>query len=99
MVAVRILGADVPKPFPNTQNFSKNCHTDFQVEEGNPHVVWSASEDGTLRQHDFREGVQCPPPGSGDQDCRNILVSFFLRNLIVKGSFSCSAFSAIQKVY
>lgn len=54
------------------------CHTrrvkKLAVEDGNPHVVWSASEDGTLRQHDFREGVLCPPPGSGDEDCRNILL-------------------------
>lgn len=50
-------------------------HFIFQVEDGNPHVVWSASEDGTFRQHDFREGVLCPPSGSGNQDCRNILVS------------------------
>lgn len=54
------------------------CHTKrvkkLAVEDGNPHVVWSASEDGTLRQHDFREGVLCPPSGSGNQDCRNILL-------------------------
>lgn len=25
----------------------------MQVEVGNPNVVWSANEDGTLRQHDF----------------------------------------------
>lgn len=79
MVAVRTVAADVPKIFqcqiPKVTEFIRDCHTIFQVEDGNPHVVWSASEDGTLRQHDFREGVQCPPPGSGDQDCRNILVS------------------------
>lgn len=46
-----------------------------QVEVGNPNVVWSASEDGTLRQHDFREGASCPPAGSSHQECRNILVS------------------------
>lgn len=46
-----------------------------QVENGNPNVVWSASEDGTLRQHDFREGTSCPPAGSSHQECRNILVS------------------------
>ncbi|KAL0432668.1 UNVERIFIED_CONTAM: hypothetical protein Slati_2601100, partial [Sesamum latifolium] len=44
------------------------------VEVGNPHVVWSASEDGTLRQHDFREGASCPPAGSSHQECRNILL-------------------------
>ncbi|KAL0392379.1 UNVERIFIED_CONTAM: hypothetical protein Sradi_2460700 [Sesamum radiatum] len=48
---------------------------DAEVEVGNPHVVWSASEDGTLRQHDFREGASCPPAGSPHQECRNILVS------------------------
>ncbi|KAG0567303.1 hypothetical protein KC19_7G125100 [Ceratodon purpureus] len=54
------------------------CHTrrvkKLAVEDGNPHVVWSASEDGTLRQHDFREGVLCPPSGPGNQECRNILL-------------------------
>lgn len=45
------------------------------MEVGNPNVVWSASEDGTLRQHDFREGASCPPAGSSHQECRNILVS------------------------
>ena len=47
----------------------------LQVEVGNPNVVWSASEDGTLRQHDFREGTSCPPAGSPHQECRNVLVS------------------------
>jgi len=47
----------------------------LQVEVGNPNVVWSASEDGTLRQHDFREGTSCPPAGSSHQECRNVLVS------------------------
>ncbi|KAK6938093.1 WD40 repeat [Dillenia turbinata] len=47
---------------------------DAEVEVGNPHVVWSASEDGTLRQHDFREGSSCPPAGSTHQECRNILL-------------------------
>ncbi|XP_038716057.1 WD and tetratricopeptide repeats protein 1-like [Tripterygium wilfordii] len=55
------------------------CHTrrvkKLAVESGNPNVVWSASEDGTLRQHDFREGNSCPPAGSSHQECRNILVS------------------------
>ena len=50
-------------------------HIRCQVEVGNPNVVWSASEDGTLRQHDFREGASCPPAGSSHQECRNILVS------------------------
>ncbi|KAI3460063.1 hypothetical protein Pfo_016726 [Paulownia fortunei] len=54
------------------------CHTrrvkKLAVEVGNPNVVWSASEDGTLRQHDFREGVSCPPAGSSHQECRNILL-------------------------
>ncbi|XP_011074226.1 WD and tetratricopeptide repeats protein 1 [Sesamum indicum] len=54
------------------------CHTrrvkKLAVEVGNPHVVWSASEDGTLRQHDFREGASCPPAGSSHQECRNILL-------------------------
>ncbi|KAL4559498.1 hypothetical protein LXL04_031636 [Taraxacum kok-saghyz] len=44
------------------------CHT-RRVEPGNPNVVWSASEDGTLRQHDLREVTSCPPAG----ECRNIL--------------------------
>ncbi|KAG6786327.1 hypothetical protein POTOM_007927 [Populus tomentosa] len=37
---------------------------DAEVEVGNPNVVWSASEDGTLKQHDFQEGASCPPGGS-----------------------------------
>ncbi|KAI9399501.1 hypothetical protein POPTR_002G103132v4 [Populus trichocarpa] len=53
------------------------CHTrrvkTLAVEVGNPNVVWSASEDGTLRQHDFREGAACPPGGSYPHECRNIL--------------------------
>nr|GMD99564.1 WD and tetratricopeptide repeats protein 1 isoform X1 [Ipomoea batatas] len=40
---------------------------DAEVEVGNPNVVWSASEDGTLRQHDFRERASCPPAGSSHQ--------------------------------
>ncbi|XVE60569.1 hypothetical protein DITRI_Ditri05aG0139200 [Diplodiscus trichospermus] len=54
------------------------CHTrrvkKLAVEVGNPHVVWTASEDGTLRQHDFREGSSCPPAGSSHQECRNVLL-------------------------
>ncbi|XP_015071375.1 WD and tetratricopeptide repeats protein 1 isoform X2 [Solanum pennellii] len=54
------------------------CHTrrvkKLAVEVGNPHVVWSASEDGTVRQHDLREGASCPPAGSSRQECRNILL-------------------------
>ncbi|RDX91704.1 WD and tetratricopeptide repeats protein 1, partial [Mucuna pruriens] len=54
------------------------CHTrrvkKLAIENGNPNVVWSASEDGTLRQHDFREGTSCPPAGSSHQECRNILL-------------------------
>ncbi|KAK1286993.1 hypothetical protein QJS10_CPB19g01541 [Acorus calamus] len=47
---------------------------DAEVEVGNPNVVWSASEDGTLRQHDFREGSSCPLAGSSNQECHNVLV-------------------------
>ncbi|XP_068641447.1 protein ALTERED SEED GERMINATION 2-like isoform X2 [Aristolochia californica] len=54
------------------------CHSrrvkKLAVEVGNPNVVWSASEDGTLRQHDFREGSSCPPAGSSHQECHNILL-------------------------
>ncbi|XP_022735851.1 WD and tetratricopeptide repeats protein 1-like isoform X9 [Durio zibethinus] len=54
------------------------CHTrrvkKLAVEVGNPNVVWSASEDGTLRQHDFREGTSCPPAGSSRHECRNVLL-------------------------
>lgn len=54
------------------------CHSrrvkKLAVEVGNPNVVWSASEDGTLRQHDFREGASCPPVGSSNQECRNVLL-------------------------
>nr|GEY05359.1 hypothetical protein [Tanacetum cinerariifolium] len=45
------------------------------VEPGNPSVVWSASEDGTLRQHDFRETTSCSPADSSHRDCRNVLVT------------------------
>ncbi|PKA52956.1 Coatomer subunit alpha-2 [Apostasia shenzhenica] len=55
-----------------------HCHSrrvkKLAVEVGNPNMIWSASEDGTLRQHDFREGSMCPPPGSSSQECRNILL-------------------------
>ncbi|KAJ7516416.1 hypothetical protein O6H91_22G057700 [Diphasiastrum complanatum] len=44
------------------------------VENGNPHVIWSASEDGTLRQHDLREGESCSLQGSSDHECRNVLI-------------------------
>ncbi|XP_010541567.1 PREDICTED: WD repeat protein iqw1-like isoform X2 [Tarenaya hassleriana] len=58
------------------------CHTrrvkKLAVEVGNPNVVWSASEDGTLRQHDFRESTSCPPSRSAHQECRNVLLD--LRN-------------------
>ncbi|GMY06996.1 protein ALTERED SEED GERMINATION 2 isoform X1 [Fagus crenata] len=54
------------------------CHSrrvkKLAVEAGNPNMVWSASEDGTLRQHDFREGTSCPPAGSSHQECRNVLL-------------------------
>lgn len=38
-------------------------------------MIWSASEDGTLRQHDLRESSSCPRPGSSNQECRSVLVS------------------------
>lgn len=54
------------------------CHSrrvkKLAVEIGNPNVVWSASEDGTLRQHDFRECSSCPRAGSANQECRNVLL-------------------------
>ncbi|XP_021862674.2 protein ALTERED SEED GERMINATION 2 isoform X1 [Spinacia oleracea] len=54
------------------------CHTrrvkKLAVEVGNPNVIWSASEDGTLRQHDLREGCSCPPAGSSNQECRSVLL-------------------------
>ncbi|KAH7654664.1 WD and tetratricopeptide repeats protein 1 [Dioscorea alata] len=54
------------------------CHSrrvkKLAVEVGNPNVVWSASEDGTLRQYDFREGASCPPVGSTNQECRHVLL-------------------------
>ncbi|KAK4802642.1 hypothetical protein SAY86_000845 [Trapa natans] len=54
------------------------CHTKrvkkLAVELGNPNVVWSASEDGTLRQHDFREVSSCPPAGAAHQECRSVLL-------------------------
>jgi hypothetical protein len=76
------------------ESFSKTyailCIYNLQVEDGNPHVVWSASEDGTLRQHDFRDGVLCPPAGSTNQECRNILVSFGLFRTFCKSDFVSS---------
>eukprot|EP00897_Mesotaenium_endlicherianum_P003047 jgi/Mesen1/2770/ME000170S01877 len=52
------------------------CHTrrvkKLAVEEGNPNLVWSASEDATLRQHDLRQGDSCPPHAA--QECRNVLL-------------------------
>ncbi|XP_020678964.1 WD repeat protein iqw1 isoform X2 [Dendrobium catenatum] len=54
------------------------CHSrrvkKLAVEVGNPHILWSASEDGTLRQHDLRECSTCPPAGSSSQECRNVLL-------------------------
>ncbi|CAM8942425.1 unnamed protein product [Rhodiola kirilowii] len=54
------------------------CHNrrvkKLAVEVGNPNVVWSASEDGTLRQHDLREGTSCPLAGASRQECRNVLL-------------------------
>ncbi|GAQ78710.1 hypothetical protein KFL_000170560 [Klebsormidium nitens] len=52
------------------------CHTrrvkKLAVEPGNPYLVWSASEDGTLRQHDLRERGPCR---QGFQDeCRSVLL-------------------------
>ncbi|KAF5740169.1 WD and tetratricopeptide repeats protein 1 isoform X1 [Tripterygium wilfordii] len=69
------------------------CHTrrvkKLAVESGNPNVVWSASEDGTLRQHDFREGNSCPPAGSSHQECRNILVSMLLVEVMMVDVVNC----------
>lgn len=54
------------------------CHSrrvkKLAVEVGNPNMVWSASEDGTLRQHDLRECSTCPPAGSSNQECNNVLL-------------------------
>ncbi|XP_050377111.1 protein ALTERED SEED GERMINATION 2 isoform X2 [Argentina anserina] len=53
------------------------CHSrrvkKLAVEVGNPNVVWSASEDGTLRQHDFREATSCAP-AEPDKKCRSVLL-------------------------
>ncbi|KAF6160671.1 hypothetical protein GIB67_019611 [Kingdonia uniflora] len=69
------------------------CHSrrvkKLAVEIGNPNVVWSASEDGTLRQHDLREGVSCPPAGSSHQECRNVL------DYDTYGLVSCDAFARL----
>ncbi|KAF5818625.1 putative transcription factor WD40-like family [Helianthus annuus] len=55
------------------------CHTrrikKLAVEPGNPNLVWSASEDGTLRQHDFRECTSCPPSESSHRECHNVLIT------------------------
>nr|XP_043637625.1 protein ALTERED SEED GERMINATION 2 isoform X2 [Erigeron canadensis] len=54
------------------------CHSrrikKLAVEPGNPNMVWSASEDGTLRQHDFREATSCPTSESSDRECRSVLL-------------------------
>eukprot|EP00850_Spirogloea_muscicola_P023229 SM000340S12919 [mRNA] locus=s340:68574:74516:+ [translate_table: standard] len=54
------------------------CHSrrvkKLAVEEGNPYLVWSASEDGTLRQHDLREPNFCSAPLSSHEECRSILL-------------------------
>ena len=60
--------------------------------------MWSASEDGTLRQHDFREGVLCPPSGTGNQDCRNILVSDSL-SVTVDGWINCYVILIVYSIF
>lgn len=50
----------------------------MQVDALNPNIVWSASEDGTLRQHDFRQGTPCSSSSSSNCTCQNILVSHFI---------------------
>ncbi|XP_078433409.1 transducin family protein / WD-40 repeat family protein isoform X2 [Wolffia australiana] len=54
------------------------CHSGrvkkLAVEPGNPNVLWSASEDGSLRQHDLREGTCCPSVGSANQECGSVLL-------------------------
>uniref|UniRef100_A0A1D1ZD60 WD and tetratricopeptide repeats protein 1 n=1 Tax=Anthurium amnicola TaxID=1678845 RepID=A0A1D1ZD60_9ARAE len=62
-----------PEPLALFQCHSKRVKK-LAVEVGNPNVVWSASEDGTLRQHDLREGASCPPVGAPNQECRNVLL-------------------------
>ncbi|KAL5218581.1 hypothetical protein ABZP36_019265 [Zizania latifolia] len=58
------------------------CHSrrikKLAVEIGNPNVVWSAGEDGTLRQHDFRECSSCPHARSANQECRHVLLDLRL---------------------
>ncbi|WOL09438.1 hypothetical protein Cni_G18191 [Canna indica] len=55
---------------------SYKCHSKrvkkLAVETGNPNIIWSASEDGTLRQHDLRETSSCP--SSSSHECRNVLL-------------------------
>lgn len=36
-----------------------------------PHLIWSASEDGTVRQFDLRESHSCQ---SGSEPCKNVLI-------------------------
>ncbi|PIA56282.1 hypothetical protein AQUCO_00700547v1 [Aquilegia coerulea] len=67
------LEEDVVRPSAVYQCHSRRVKK-LAVEIGNPNVVWSASEDGTLRQHDFREGNSCPPEGSSNQECRSVLL-------------------------
>ncbi|KAL6578388.1 hypothetical protein OROMI_010716 [Orobanche minor] len=71
------LGENGVTPLANFQCHARRVKK-LAVEAGNPNVVWSASEDGTLRQHDLREGVSCPPAGSSHQECRNILLDLRL---------------------
>ncbi|KAL6527286.1 Protein ALTERED SEED GERMINATION 2 [Orobanche gracilis] len=71
------LGENCITPLANFQCHARRIKK-LAVEVGNPNVLWSASEDGTLRQHDLREGVSCPPAGSSHQECRNILLDLRL---------------------
>ncbi|BBM97154.1 WD and tetratricopeptide repeats protein 1 [Marchantia polymorpha subsp. ruderalis] len=74
----RLAGGKGGRKSSSDQTAVFRCHSKrvkkLAVEDGNPHVIWSASEDGTLRQHDLREGIACPPHGSPPHDCRNVLL-------------------------
>ncbi|KAG6541712.1 hypothetical protein Mapa_016977 [Marchantia paleacea] len=74
----RLAGGKGGRKSSSDQTAVFRCHSKrvkkLAVEDGNPHVIWSASEDGTLRQHDLRVGIECPPHGASPHDCRNVLL-------------------------
>ncbi|KMZ63696.1 hypothetical protein ZOSMA_3G01800 [Zostera marina] len=75
------------------------CHSKrvkkLAVDALNPNIVWSASEDGTLRQHDFRQGTPCSSSSSSNCTCQNILLD--LRHAHKKSLGDSSKYSLALK--